>query len=55
MQAFHSIIFPYRIIKKMSQIMIVIGTYSGGLIGLQGKPSSPSIVFAFSVTTVKFI
>ena len=36
----------------MSQIVIVVGTYTGGLIGLEGPASNLSTIFAFSATTV---
>lgn len=35
----------------MSEILIVVGTYTGGLIGLQGPVNKPKTVFAFSATT----
>ncbi|CAG9325525.1 PAK1IP1 [Blepharisma stoltei] len=35
----------------MSEILIVVGTYTGGLIGLQGPVNHPKTIFAFSATT----
>ena len=39
----------------MSQILVVVGTYTGGLVGMQGPLQNPETVFAFSATTVIFI
>lgn len=36
----------------MADLIIVVGTYNGGLIGLQGPPNQLKTVFAFSSASV---